>query len=61
MTVKTHNNAKGNIRAFDVRTGKKLWVFHPIPRPGDNLFAESLIAVDLKPARGNGSSRSFTI
>lgn len=35
MTVKTHNNTKGQIRAFDVRTGKQLWAFHPIPRPGE--------------------------
>jgi quinoprotein glucose dehydrogenase len=99
MTVQTHNNTKGVVRAFDVRTGKLLWAFNTIPRPGefgnetwennswatngntgvwtqmtvdeelgivylpvetpssdfygghrpgDNLFAESLVAVDLK-------------
>jgi quinoprotein glucose dehydrogenase len=98
-TVTTHNNTKGLVRAFDVRTGKQLWRFNTIPgpgeygsetwendswavngnvgvwtqitvdeelglvylpvetptsdhygghRPGDNLFAESLVAVDLK-------------
>ncbi|HEY7671410.1 MAG TPA: PQQ-binding-like beta-propeller repeat protein [Gammaproteobacteria bacterium] len=26
---------KGDILAFDVRTGKKLWVFHTIPRTGE--------------------------
>jgi quinoprotein glucose dehydrogenase len=26
---------KGNIRGFDVRTGKRLWIFHTIPRPGE--------------------------
>src|SRR3954470_12943861 len=92
-------NAKGLVRAFDVRTGKQLWRFNTIPgpgefgndtwengswewsgnvgvwapitadpvaglvylpvetptideyggnRPGNNLFAESLVAVDLK-------------
>jgi quinoprotein glucose dehydrogenase len=92
-------NVKGAVRAFDVRTGKRLWMFKTIPepgevgaetweqdswvytgntgvwaqisvdpelgmaylpvelpthdyyggtRPGDNLFAESLVAVDLK-------------
>jgi quinoprotein glucose dehydrogenase len=92
-------NAKGLVRAFDVRTGKQIWRFNTIPqpgevgnetwengswertgnngvwtqitvdpeaglvylpvetptideyggnRPGDNLFAESLVAVDLK-------------
>jgi quinoprotein glucose dehydrogenase len=98
-TVSTHNNTKGLVRAFDVRTGKQLWRFNTIPspgdfghdtwlndswavngnvgvwtqisvdeelglvylpvetptsdhygghRPGDNLFAESLVCVDLK-------------
>jgi quinoprotein glucose dehydrogenase len=31
----THNNTKGMVSAFDVRTGKKLWQFHTIPRPGE--------------------------
>jgi quinoprotein glucose dehydrogenase len=99
MTIATHNNSKGVVRAFDVRTGKQLWRFNTIPgpgefghetweensaafngnvgvwtqisadpqlglaylpietptsdfygghRPGNNLFAESLVAVDLK-------------
>ena len=99
MTVNTHNNTKGLVRAFDVRTGKMLWRFNTIPRsgefgndtweenswsyngntgvwtqisvdeelglaylpietptsdfygghrPGNNLFAESIVAVDLK-------------
>ena len=95
-------NVKGHIRGFDVRTGKRLWIFHTIPspgefgndtwlkdswsytgnagawaqisidpelgiaylpiesatgdyfgadRPGHNLFAESLVAVDLQTGR----------
>jgi quinoprotein glucose dehydrogenase len=99
MTVVTHNNTKGLVRAFDVRSGKLLWTFNTIPRtgefgnetwknnswatngntgvwtqmtvdedlglvylpvesptsdfyggerPGDNLFGESLVCVDLK-------------
>ena len=98
-TVSTHNNTKGLVRGFDVRTGKLLWRFNTIPppgefghetwekdswavngnvgvwtqisvdedlglvylpvetptsdhygghRPGNNLFAESLVCVDLK-------------
>ena len=26
---------KGYVRGFDVRTGKRLWIFHTIPRPGE--------------------------
>ena len=97
--VVTHTNTKGLARAFDVRTGKKLWQFNTIPgagefgnetwendswavngntgiwthitadedlglvylavedptsdqygghRPGNNLFGDSLVCVDLK-------------
>jgi quinoprotein glucose dehydrogenase len=35
LTVKTHNNTKGLVRGFDVRTGKLLWTFNTIPRPGE--------------------------
>jgi quinoprotein glucose dehydrogenase len=34
-TPKTHNNTKGMVLAFDVHTGKKLWQFNTIPRPGE--------------------------
>ncbi|MDG1997047.1 MAG: PQQ-binding-like beta-propeller repeat protein [Emcibacteraceae bacterium] len=34
MTIDNYNNTKGLVRAFDVRTGKKVWQFDPIPRPG---------------------------
>jgi quinoprotein glucose dehydrogenase len=34
-TPRTHNNTKGIVQAFDVRTGKRLWNFHTIPRPGE--------------------------
>jgi len=33
--VVTHTNTKGLVRAFDVRTGKKLWQFNTIPAPGE--------------------------
>jgi quinoprotein glucose dehydrogenase len=96
---RSRTNAKGYIRAYDARTGKRLWIFHTIPqagefgndtwlenswsytgntgvwtqmtvdeelglaylpveiptgdyygghRPGNNLFGESLVAVDLE-------------
>ncbi len=28
-------NVKGYVRGFDVRTGKRLWLFHTIPQPGE--------------------------
>lgn len=28
-------SAPGDVRAFDVRTGKELWRFHTVPRPGE--------------------------
>ena len=31
----THNNTKGMVSAFDVHTGKKLWQFNTIPKPGE--------------------------
>jgi len=34
-TPKTHNNTKGLVQAFDVRTGRRLWTFNTIPRPGE--------------------------
>src|SRR5471030_1617059 len=99
MTPKSMRNNKGYVRGFDVRTGKRMWIFHTIPvkgefgydtwekgsaeytgntgvwtqisvdeqlglvylpvesptgdyygghRPGNNLFVESLVCVDLK-------------
>ena len=99
MTPKTMRNNKGFVRGFDVKTGKRLWIFHTIPmknepgydtwlkgsadytgntgvwtqmtadeqlglvylpvesptgdyygghRPGNNLYGESLVCVDLK-------------
>src|SRR5438128_1226709 len=35
LTVKTHNNTKGLVRAWDAKTGKLLWTFNTIPRPGE--------------------------
>jgi quinoprotein glucose dehydrogenase len=33
-TPKSHNNTKGIVQAFDARTGRRLWNFNTIPRPG---------------------------
>jgi quinoprotein glucose dehydrogenase len=32
---RSKTNVKGYIRGFDVRTGKRLWIFRTIPRPGE--------------------------
>ena len=34
-TNQEYGSAPGDIRAFDVRTGKLVWTFHTIPRPGE--------------------------
>src|SRR5437773_10677357 len=35
MTPKSMRNNKGYVRGFDVRTGRRLWIFHTIPRKGE--------------------------
>jgi quinoprotein glucose dehydrogenase len=35
LAVKSRNNTKGLVRAFDVRSGRKIWQFNTIPRPGE--------------------------
>ncbi|MCU1241918.1 MAG: Quinoprotein glucose dehydrogenase [Candidatus Acidoferrum typicum] len=35
MTPKSMSNNKGYVRGFDVRTGKRLWIFHTIPKKGE--------------------------
>ncbi|MBV8812777.1 MAG: PQQ-binding-like beta-propeller repeat protein [Acidobacteriaceae bacterium] len=34
-TNEEYNSGPGDIRAFDVRTGKLVWTFHTIPHPGE--------------------------
>jgi quinoprotein glucose dehydrogenase len=31
----SRKNEKGYVRGYDVRTGKRLWIFHTIPQPGE--------------------------
>ena len=31
----SRRNDKGYVRGYDVRTGRRLWIFHTIPRPGE--------------------------
>jgi quinoprotein glucose dehydrogenase len=35
FTPKSMRNNKGYVRGFDVRTGKRLWIFHTIPQKGE--------------------------
>jgi quinoprotein glucose dehydrogenase len=34
-TNQGYGSAPGDVRAFDVRTGKQVWSFHTVPRPGE--------------------------
>ncbi|HEV3202259.1 MAG TPA: pyrroloquinoline quinone-dependent dehydrogenase [Bryobacteraceae bacterium] len=38
MTPKTMRNNKGYVRGFDVKTGKRLWIFHTIPMKGEDGY-----------------------
>jgi quinoprotein glucose dehydrogenase len=35
MTPRSMRNNKGYVRGFDARTGKRLWIFHTIPKKGE--------------------------
>jgi quinoprotein glucose dehydrogenase len=35
LQPRSRKNVKGYTRGFDVRTGKRLWIFHTIPRKGE--------------------------
>ena len=35
---KSKSNVKGYVRGFDVRTGKRLWIFHTIPLKGESGY-----------------------
>jgi glucose dehydrogenase len=32
---RSKSNVKGYVRGFDARSGKRLWIFHTIPKPGE--------------------------
>ena len=46
LAPKTYRNVKGYVRGFDVRTGKRLWIFHTIPQPGEYGFDSWLDGTD---------------
>ena len=35
FSPKTRTNVKGYVRGYDVRTGRRIWIFHTIPKPGE--------------------------
>lgn len=35
MTPRSMKNNKGYVRGFDARTGKRLWIFHTVPKRGE--------------------------
>jgi quinoprotein glucose dehydrogenase len=35
FSPKSKTNVKGYVRGYDVVTGKRLWIFHTIPKPGE--------------------------
>ena len=32
---RSKTNVRGYVRGFDVKTGKRLWIFHTVPKPGE--------------------------
>jgi quinoprotein glucose dehydrogenase len=48
---KTMNNARGYVRGYDVKTGKRLWIFHTVPRRGE--FGYDTWENDSAPRNGN--------
>ena len=38
MTPKSMRNNKGYVRGFDVRTGKRMWIFHTIPTKNEEGY-----------------------
>jgi quinoprotein glucose dehydrogenase len=60
MTIKTHTNTKGVVRAFDVRTGKLLWAFNTIPKPGE-FGADTWLNDSLKENGNTGVWTQITV
>jgi len=53
-------NVKGDIMAFDVRTGKKVWAFHTVPRKGEP-GAETWLNGSNEYTGNAGAWTSFTV
>ena len=50
MTPKSMRNNKGYARGFDVRTGKRLWIFHTIPKAANPATTRGKMAAPITPA-----------
>ena len=48
-------NAHGYVRGFDVRTGKRLWIFHTIPLKGEYGYDSWLVAGQAEKTGNTGS------
>src|SRR5258708_11306122 len=53
---KSKTNVKGYVRGFDVRTGKRKWIFHTIPLPGE--FGNDTWEKDSWSSTGNAGARA---
>ncbi len=51
---KTRYNVKGYVRGFDVKTGKRLWIFHTIPKKGETGYDTWLHPGDAEKAGNAG-------
>jgi quinoprotein glucose dehydrogenase len=49
MVPEGYESSPGHIRAYDVRTGKRKWIFHTVPQPGE-------FGYDTWPKEGNQSA-----
>ena len=57
---KSFKNNKGYIRGFDVRTGKRLWTFHTVPKKGEPGY-ETWLNGSAEPAGNTGVWSQVTI
>ncbi len=51
---RTRKNIKGYVRGFDVRTGKRKWIFHTIPRKGEFGYDSWAVPGQAEEAGNNG-------
>ncbi|WP_439533047.1 outer membrane protein assembly factor BamB family protein [Polymorphobacter sp.] len=56
FTPRTANNNKGYVRGYDVRTGKRKWIFHTVPKKGEVGYDSWL----KNSAEGNGNTGVWT-